>query len=312
MADIFIRAGSFILIIALGYFLKRIGFFKKEDYRLISKIVLNVTLPAAVIVNFTSTDVPPYLLSAVLLGVLGNLVMLGAARIFSGGAPWKIQMFRMLNYSGYSIGCFTLPFIQSFLGPAGVVTTCLFDAGNSVMCSGSTYAIVSEMDSKRQEGGIKISVGRQLKDIGMKVVRSVPLMTYVVMLILSLFHLSLPSPAITLAGIIGSANSFLAMFMIGMMFEIRLVPDKLREMARLLIFRYGISILVAVCFYFLLPLPLEIRQTLVLIVFSPLSALALVYTDRLGCDTELASACNSCTIVISLVVMTALVMVFAV
>ena len=30
----------------------------------------------------------------------------------------------MINFSGYNIGCFTLPFIQSFIGPAGVVATC--------------------------------------------------------------------------------------------------------------------------------------------------------------------------------------------
>lgn len=52
-----------------------------------------------------------------------------------------MQAFNIINFSGYNIGCFTLPFIQSFIGPAGVVATCLFDAGNSVMCTGATYSI---------------------------------------------------------------------------------------------------------------------------------------------------------------------------
>ena len=42
------------------------------------------------------------------------------------------------------------------------------------------------------------------------------------------------------------------------------------------------------------------------------SVAALAYTDKVGSDTELASACNSCSIIVSLVVMTALVTLFAI
>ena len=40
---------AFIIIIFGAYFLKRGGFFGENDYRPVSKIVLNITLPAAVI-----------------------------------------------------------------------------------------------------------------------------------------------------------------------------------------------------------------------------------------------------------------------
>ena len=310
MEGVLIRAGSFLLIIVLGYVLKRARFFKPDDYRLVSKIILNVTLPASIAINFSGTKVSPWLLFIAFLGIGHNLILWASAFFFSRRASWDTKKFRMINYPGCSIGCFTLPFIQSFLGPSGVVATCLFDAGNSILCTGGTYAVVSEMDSRRK--GEASDLSGELKSIGKKLLRSVPLMTYVVMLILSFAGLELPGPVLTFGGIIADANAFLSMFMIGMMFEIRLKPEKLREMVRLLAWRYALAAALALCFYFLLPFEEEVRQTLAIVSFSPLSTLALVFTDRLDCDTELASATNSVTILISLAVMTGLVTLFAV
>ena len=40
-----------ILLIALGYFLKRMNYLKATDSQVLSTLVLNVTLPSLVIVN---------------------------------------------------------------------------------------------------------------------------------------------------------------------------------------------------------------------------------------------------------------------
>ena len=45
MLNILIRACSFIAIIAMGYLLRRIGFFKKEDFGVLAKVTLRITLP---------------------------------------------------------------------------------------------------------------------------------------------------------------------------------------------------------------------------------------------------------------------------
>ena len=51
MGAILMRAACFILIIILGHVLRRIGFFKKDDFYVLSKTVLKITLPAAIISN---------------------------------------------------------------------------------------------------------------------------------------------------------------------------------------------------------------------------------------------------------------------
>ena len=47
MADILINAGCFVAIIILGMVLRRVGFFKEDDFRVLSQIALKITLPAA-------------------------------------------------------------------------------------------------------------------------------------------------------------------------------------------------------------------------------------------------------------------------
>ena len=57
MTGILLKSASFICLIVLGYILKRRSFFGPKDYKILSKIVLNITLPCATIVSFASN--PP-------------------------------------------------------------------------------------------------------------------------------------------------------------------------------------------------------------------------------------------------------------
>ena len=62
MAEILMKAASFVAIIAMGYCLRRAGFFKESDFGLLSKIVLKITLPAAIVTNFSKIELDPSML----------------------------------------------------------------------------------------------------------------------------------------------------------------------------------------------------------------------------------------------------------
>ena len=53
MLDIIVRAGCFVAIIILGYFLKKVGVFKEQDFSVLSKVVMKITLPAAIVSSFS-------------------------------------------------------------------------------------------------------------------------------------------------------------------------------------------------------------------------------------------------------------------
>ena len=297
MTDIFVRAGSFLLIIVLGYVLKRVGFFGKDDHRLVSKIVLNVTLPATIIVNFSSTEVEPWLLLMFALGLFGNLVLLAAAMAFGRGADWSTRKLRMLNYPGYSIGCFTLPFAQSFLGPVGVITCSLFDVGNAFVCLGGAFSVAAMV----KDGG-RFSAKRIVKSLA----KSVPFVCYLIMLFLNLTRIPVPGAVVSCARMVADANAFMAMLMIGVGFKLGGDRSQIGRIVKLLSIRYALAAVLALAFYNLLPFDLAVRQALVILVFSPIGSAVPGFTGELKGDVGLSSALNSLSIVISIVIIVTL------
>ena len=84
MLDILTRAGSFIAIIVLGYVLKKIGVFKEEDFGILSKICIRITLPAAIITSFAGKEIDPAMLSLLLLGIGCGVVYVALGRLLDG------------------------------------------------------------------------------------------------------------------------------------------------------------------------------------------------------------------------------------
>lgn len=299
MEQVLTKALAFVIIIAFGYLLKQRGFFKPDDYKLIAKIVLNITLPCAVITSFAAFKMEYTLFVLTLIGFLGNLLMIVWGFMLTRYQTNAAKIFYVFNLAGYNIGCFTLPFAQSFLGPFAVVATCMFDVGNSIMCTGGTYALASGL----------VHTGEKyepvtLRSVAGKLLSSVPFVVYVLMLVCALFEVHLPQPVYTLTGLIGSANTFLSMLMIGMMFEMTLDLEKLKQVREVVLYRYVFGVALAwVCFYHA-PLNAEVKEVLALVFFAPSTAIAPIFIARMGGNVELAGFANSITIVISIILMT--------
>ena len=296
MAEILMKAGSFIAIIILGYVLRRRGFFKEEDFYVLSRIVLKITLPAAIVTNFTGIDMKPSMLLMSLLGLGGGIILTGMAFLISAGKNGEEKAFNIINLTGYNIGNFTMPFAQSFLGPLGVVATSLFDSGNALVCLGGTYSVA--VMAKGEMG--KFSIMPIIKTL----LSSVPFDAYLLMTVLSLLHLSLPAPMVSFTGIIANGNAFMAMLMLGVGFKMTLDKSRMGKIIQILFIRYSVSIALAAAFYFLLPFELEYRQALAILALSPIASAAPAFTGDLDGDIGLASAVNSISIVISIVLIT--------
>ncbi|WP_097006766.1 AEC family transporter [Lacrimispora amygdalina] len=297
MTAVLMRAAAFVAIILMGYLLKRTGFFQAKDFYLISRVVIRITLPAAIVSNFSRITMERSLLTMCIIGILCNFVTIGIGYITNLTRSGDSKAFAMLNMSGYNVGNFTMPFVQSFLSPVGFAATSLFDAGNSVMCTGMTYSLASMVAGE----GEKPSVGKMVK----KLFSSVPFDAYAIMTMLSILKIRLPGIIISFADTAGAANAFLALLMLGIGFEIRMEKEKIKKIIRMLGMRYSIAVIMAAGFYFLSPFSLEVRQTLAIVTLGPIAAVAPAFTADLKGDIEMASAINSLSIVISIVAITA-------
>ena len=291
MEAILMRAGSFMAVIILGYVLKKVGFFKEDDFYVMSKIMVKITLPASIIVNFSQTKMEPSMFLLCLLGFGGGILYMALGWIMGGKNPDE-KGFQILNLSGYSIGSFTMPFTSSFFGPAGVVVTSLFDTGNAVIALGGSYSIGAMVKNREK----KFSFIPLCKTL----LCSVPFDAYLFMYILYWLHLSLPAPVLNIAQLVANANAFLAMLMLGVGFKLSGDRTQMSKIVKMLGVRYGVAVLTAAAFYFLLPFSLEYRQALAVLVFSPIAAAAPAFTADLKGDINLASAVNSLSIIISM------------
>lgn len=284
-----------VAIIALGYLLRRSGFLPPESFVVVSKLVLNVTLPCAVITNFAHFTVNSALLWMFPIGFLCNALFVGTGYLVGKKRGTQEQVFCMLNFSGYNIGCFALPYVANLLGPTAVISTCLFDAGNAIWATGGTNALCAAL----QDGG-----RLRMKPVLKRLSRSITMIAYLSMLLLAIVNIRLPGPVLDFAQLVGSSNSFLAMFMIGLGMNLNIKREQLRWIGKAIVVRFGISLLLCLAFLYLLPFDHEIRLGAALAAFAPSSGLAAAYTGERGGDVGLASSWNTISILLSLLCMT--------
>ena len=300
MQEILTRAGCFIAIIILGYTLRKVGFFREGDFKVLSKIVLKITLPAAIITSFAGKSIDINMLSIILIGLGAGLLYMGLGYVINRRKGREQQAFGILNLSGYNIGNFTMPFVQSFLGPIGVITTSVFDVGNAFVCLGGAFSLASIV-----KGNNGFSVKKILKTL----TKSVAFDCYLIMIVLSLANLSLPKAVVSLAEIIGNANAFVAMLMLGVGFKLFGDTKQKGTIVKYLLIRYGVATLFALGCFYLLPFSLEVRQALVILAFGPIASAVPAFTEEIDGDLGLSSALNSISIVCSIVIIVGILLV---
>lgn len=297
MLELLTRAGAFIGVILLGIFLRKIGLFHRDDFRVLSNIVIKITLPAAIITSFSKNPIDGSMLALSLLGFGGGVLYMLCGYLMNLHRSREAKAFGVLNLAGYNIGAFALPFCQSFLGPIGVVTTCLFDTGNAFICLGTSYSIAAMI-----QDGRGFSWKSLLKSLG----KSVPFLTYLLVLPLNLMRVQLPGIVLEFAEILSNANAFMAMLAIGVGFQLSADRRQLSQVVKILLVRFSIAAVLAAAYYFLLPFSMDIRRALVILAFSPIGSAVPPFTRQLGGDVGLSSAVNSLAIVCSIVIMVTL------
>lgn len=270
MLDILIKAFGFILIIVIGFLLKSKGICKREHGQFLSTIIMNITLPCALLSSINNLKITPVLLIALIIGFMGNVITNIVGYLSSNHESPMNKALSMINTSGYNIGTFT--------------------AASTVVSSDQKptfYSIIKKLFS------------------------SIPFCTYIVLFFLSLFHISIPTQVLTITSIAGNANAFLAMLMIGILLEVKLDFSQMKTILKILINRYTISIILSLIVYFLLPLDNIVRKMIVLCLFAPISAVAPVFSTKLGSHSPVPAAVNSLSIMISILILTCLILIFA-
>ena len=300
MVEILLKALGFILIIIVGATLRAKGKCTREHGKFLSFVVLNVTLPCSILSSAKNMELTPIMLAMLFIGLGANLVTNAVGFLTSKGDTPVNRGITMINMSGYNIGAFTMPFVQSFFDPAYLMYMCMFDMGNSFMCLGGTFSIAGTVASSEHKPSLGMIVRRLFS--------SVPFCTYLVLLVLALFDLSVPQAILTVTEPAARANAFLAMFVIGLLLELKLDLSQIKMIRKILLCRYAISIAAVLLIYTLLPVASIVKKMLAMAFFAPVSAAAPVFSARLGSDSPVPAAVNSISIIVSIAAITSIVL----
>lgn len=302
MQDVFIKSFTFVLIIIAGYSLKKLKVLKKEDANVLATIIMNITLPCALLTSANGIELNGLILVLIAIGIISNVVMMYIGYFASLKENNHLKAAFMINTSGYNIGNFALAFIQSFFPGLGVVYLCSFDIGNALMGLGITYAIASHVASGESDF--------KMTDLLKKLFSSIPFDVYVLIFILAIFQLRIPDPIISIATTIGAGNSFLAMLMIGLLLELKISPTETKNVVKVLSMRITGTILLSLITYFVLPIPLLAKKILILAFFAPLSTVSAVFSKKIGYQGDMPAVANSLSIIIGVICMTILLILF--
>lgn len=302
MKDVLVKSLGFIIIVVIGYVLKRKGFFKQKDGILLSRIIMNITLPAALIAGSNGMVIDITAVSIILVSFIINICILKISKFINKKNDPRRRAVSMINCTGYNIGNFAIPFAASFFEPIALGYMCMFDIGNSFMVLGGSYSIAkNEFD----ENG-KSSIKKIIKDL----LSSVPFDVYLVLFLISVLKIKIPNEIISIASMIGSANSFLAMLMIGIMLEININKSQMQSVVKLLGNRYILNAIIGIIVYFILPMSIIVRKMIVLILFSPLPTMSAVYSNMILEEDPTSAIANSISIIVGIFIMTGLLLIF--
>ncbi|MBM6615150.1 AEC family transporter [Desemzia sp. RIT804] len=296
MGAVLTQAISFLLVILMGYLFKVAGILEGKDGHTVSKIILNLTLPATIIIGFNTIEIDSTLVIMISLGLLTNILL-----VSFGGFIWRKkspsdQALMMFSQAGYNIGNFTIPFVQGFF-PQAIPFIGSFDTGNALMLFGGTPLVADKMTGQNRGS-------RGTKDVILGLFRSPSFSTYIVMIILALINITIPESILSVVRLFASGNAFLSMFMIGLYLELSISRVDLAKVAKLLFTRYTLAITLAVVFYFLLPLPEIVRLSLVLLALAPIGTVSTINMVVYGNRASFAGFLSSISIILSLILMT--------
>lgn len=285
-----------ILLIALGYLLKRINFIKSADSQVLSTLVLNVTLPSLVIVNLNSAnlDLSFSILPIMMLiyGILAKVIMVALFRKYDNHVKGSVGMMA----ASLNIGLFAYPLVETIWPKNGMIYFGMADIGGAIIMFGVTYFV----GSYYSEGSDQFN----FKFLGKKLISSVPLVTYIVMFILNMANIHLPKASIDFFTIISKANMPLSMILLGIMLSFRIEKQFLPVAVKYLIVHYGLGCIAGLLVHFFLPTSDDMIKTTLLITWLlPVGVAIIPYSIQFKYKTlPLVGMVTNISIVISIII----------
>lgn len=282
-----------VMIIILGFTIKRLGWLGEQEGDGISRLIFNVTLPSLIIYSFHDLTIEPSLFLLVLSGVLYGFLLMGFGYLFFGRKLGKTKGMLLMMMPGLNIGLFAYPLVEGLFGSKGIQYFGMLDVGNALITFGVCYIIGIFYGGQNQQFDT-VSILKKLT-------RSVPLMTYMIIFLLAVMNVNLPGLVIDTAEVVSRANMPLSLLVLGMFIHIQMAHSERRELVQFLFARFGVGLIVGLSCYFFLPVSEMVKLTLLIGAILPLPLSHLPYAVEFDYSRRFVGTTSSFSLVISFV-----------
>jgi len=283
-----------LLLIAVGYLIKRVGLVRKEDARILNRIVLYITLPAVNLRVISETELSWELFILPVMMLIAGLIMSRTGR-------WRG---RALGLTKGDLGTFAIsftgvmaslayPFAEAAFGAEGVRTVAISDLGNAIVIFGIAYAL-----SFRYSQNGEFDARQVLK----KVLTFFPLLAFLIAVVLNLLCVDVCGLPGGLIDALGAMNSPLMLLSLGIYLDLDVSRSELKVLGTQLLWKYALGAAVSVAGLLLLPFTGATRAMAFLLPLMPTSLSTLLYSVERDLNPRLAAMLISLTMLVSLAI----------
>lgn len=296
MSEVYYQTLSLFTMILLGCLLRRVGVLCREDAAVISRIMVNVTLPCVIIRNLDGVVLDREIMAAVLIGLGVNFFFFIQSIIFSKASDPDDRVVKIFSLTSFNVGSYAIPILTPFVTAHTMAGVLAFNYTGTILFIFGVAPTVAKMAYGRDgKGTVKL-----LKE---NLLQSVPAIACAVMLILAMLRVSLPAPVSGIVTSISGANTILAMLGIGVLLEFKLPKADLARDLSVLFLRLGTAVVCALGTYFLFPVSDDLKRALILVAFTPVSSCNPVLALHCGYGGSRVAVINSMLLLASVAIM---------
>jgi predicted permease len=285
-----------LLLIAVGYLIKKLGVVSRDDGRILNRLVLYLTLPMmnlkAVMNTTLSWNLLLLPLMLLFVGVTMCLLSHYPARWLH--LPQRDKGTFMVASCGF-MGALLYPFVQAVYGDLGVQATAICDLGNAIAIFVVAYYVSFRYSTNGHFRAI---------DAVKKVLLFFPMYAFILGFLLNVGGVSLQGLPADLVDALAAINSPLMLLGLGIYLELDISRQERKIVAVGMVYKYIVGALVALLVLWLLPYHGPLRAVTFLFPLMPSAFSSLLYSVEQGLNPRLAAMLISASMLISLVTLT--------
>jgi len=261
-------------VVAAGYFARRISLLPESAYFKINDFVYYVSLPALIFAKLAVAD-----LSSAPLLVAANALAIIIALAFTA-ALWKLRILSpgtcMLLASGFFFGNVVymgFPLVQAAFGEEALATAAIVSAVyNVLMFTLGVFLMHAIVGDGKGKG------------LNEKLFKNTILISCVLGAAVSFLKISVPAPAISALGLLGSLTVPLALFSLGLFMHGKAFSKNIREAGLLCFFKMAVFPLLFFISAMVVGLSGQPYRVSLLEAVMPLAVTNFIIADKFGAD----------------------------